>query len=148
MAKNHISSKIFSSWWLRRLLLGILIFALVMLFALYMIPSSALKPFIHTHIDSEVAFTPDEFFLTPVDFTVTTKDGLTLKGEEYRVEKAKGVVILTAGLYNPVLLRYTDTRSFSTTTIIPSSSTIPAHITKAKAIQSATASPKRRILTP
>ncbi|MBO4407129.1 MAG: alpha/beta hydrolase [Clostridia bacterium] len=102
MAKNHISSKIFSSWWLRRLLLGILIFALVMLFALYMIPSSALKPFIHTHIDSEVAFTPDEFFLTPVDFTVTTKDGLTLKGEEYRVEKAKGVVILTAGLYNPV----------------------------------------------
>ena len=102
MARNHISSKIINSWWLRRLLLGILIFSLITVFALYMVPSSALRPFIHTHIDTEKAFSAGEFFLEPVSFSVTTKDGIELKGEEFRAERAKGVVILTSGLYNPV----------------------------------------------
>ena len=102
MARNHISSKIINSWWLRRLLLGILVFALITAFALFMVPSSALRPFIHTHIDTEKSFTPDEFFLEPLDISVTTEDGIELKGEEFRAERAKGVVILTSGLYNPV----------------------------------------------
>ena len=102
MARNHISSKVINSWWLRRLLLGILVFALITVIALYMVPSSALSPFISTHIDTEKAFTPEEFFLEPTAFTVTTKDGIELKGEEFRAERAKGIIILTAGLYNPV----------------------------------------------
>ncbi len=102
MARNHISSKIINSWWLRRLLLGILVFALITLLALYMVPYSALRPFISTHIDTEKAFSPEEFFLEPTAFTVTTKDGIELKGEEFRAERAKGIIILTSGLYNPV----------------------------------------------
>ena len=102
MARNHISSKVINSWWLRRLLLGILVFALITVLALYMVPSSALRPFIHTHVESDVSFSADEFFLEPISFTVSTEDGVELKGEEFRVEKAKGIIIMTAGLYNPV----------------------------------------------
>ena len=136
MARNHISSKIINSWWLRRLLLGILVFALITLLALYMVPYSALRPFISTHIDTEKAFSPEEFFLEPTAFTVTTKDGIELKGEEFRAERAKGIIILTSGLYNPVS---SDTQSCFLKTIIPSSSTIPAHTTKAKGKRSDTA---------
>lgn len=102
MARNHIRNRILTSWWLRHIVIGTIVFIFIFLFALYQIPARALSGYVHTHINSSEQFTPEEFGLTAVPFTVTTSDDLTLVGEEFRAEQTKGVVIMTPGLYNPV----------------------------------------------
>ena len=102
MARNHIRNRILTSWWLRHIVIGTTAFVLLFLFALYLIPASALHEYVHTHIASAENFNPDEFGLTATPFTVTTADDLALEGEEFRAEHTKGVVIMTPGLYNPV----------------------------------------------
>ena len=102
MARNHIRNRILTSWWLRHVVIGTIAFVMIFLFALYLIPASALSGYVHTHVSSANNFTPEEFGLTATPFSVTTDDGLELKGEEFRANHTKGVVIMTPGLYNPV----------------------------------------------
>lgn len=102
MSRNRIYTKVFNNWWLKRFIIGITAALLIFCVYLYTIPQAALSPVINRHIDAKTDFDPSDYGLEANKFTVTTSDGLELKGEEFKSEINKGVIILTAGLYNPV----------------------------------------------
>lgn len=86
----------------RIFLIGLVLFlALGSAVLLGMIPHLVMGDMIHTHVDFDTVYAPEEYGLDAEEIVLTTVDGLNIAAYEVKVPNPKAVIVFISGIQNP-----------------------------------------------